>query len=341
MKKLVNYVLALTITVVTVFGTVPQNSVSAAIKDYSSELIPVEDSIIGDIDELYAERNQLAVDFDKNAAKIAEIDKKLEKLGVEEISYNNLMQKLSWNQLSTYSNIGNADINWNVSSTSTVKWTSTRQDVRYNNKEYQLQIIRGVPKNSSSELADSNLAYSTSDSGFKSGAKNVLEVVVSEALGDLPSIGGAISTAKSFYDAFKGAIAGMTSTTNVGSVKCSYTTSLAVEELYVFVKYKGQEDLGHQLPCYVGNSVSYDTVISVPNGVTVNGEYKAKVNSKEYSGTIKAPFYDNYVSKASRNFWDYMEGKAMHEIYKLSYFQQKMIADNKRIKVPTATLNLS
>lgn len=342
MKRLVNYILTLAIVTTTTVGTVPQNSVSAVAKDFTIELTPIEEiSNINVIDKLYEERNRLAVDFDKNAIKIREIDKELESLGVEEISYSNLMQKLSDNQLSTYSNTGDVDINWNVSSTNTVKWTSTRQEVRYNSKEYELQIIRGVPKGNNSELAGSDLSYSTSDSGFKAGAKNVLQVVASEVLGSLPNVGGAISTAQTFYDAFKGAINGMKTTTTVGSVKCAYTTSLSVEEIYVFVKYKGATDLGNQLLCYVGNSMEYYTTVSVPNGVTVDGTYHAKVNNKNYSGTIKAPYYSNYKSKASENFWDYKQGNAIHENYRMLNFQQKMIAGNKKIKVPSAQLNLS
>lgn len=76
-----------------------------------------------DINELYNERRELALDFSENFEKISEIDTELEKVGIEEISYEELLFKLNMSDTL----IGDAIMPiWDVSSTKAETWTSIR-----------------------------------------------------------------------------------------------------------------------------------------------------------------------------------------------------------------------
>lgn len=344
MKKIMNYVLLLSLLTTTVSTVLPYSNALAANNNSSGGLLPFEKiSVDNEVDELYAKRRRLALEFSKNAEQIAEIDKKLAGLGIVEITYDNLMQKLlgKENQISKFNKSENAEIQWKVSSTKTVKWTSERKNMTYNGKEYQLQIVRGVPKSNNSELSGRVHADSLSNSGFRASAKNVIQLVAPEVLGSLPAVGGTIKTAQTFYDVFHAAISGLQKTTNVGNVECSYTTSLSVEEIYIFVKYRGAADLGNQIPCYIGNSIEYDTTVSTSSGIIINGRHHAKVYDKKYNGTMNAPYYGSCYSRACINFWNYKQKKGLNEDYRIKYFQKKMISDNKKIQVPSSAPQLS
>lgn len=304
-------------------------------------MIPLEEvSTHDEIDKLYEERHQLEIDFDNNAAKIAEIDKKLEKLGVEEISSNTLQQKLSNSQLSTYSNNGTADINYDVQSTKTIKWTSERVEVRYNGKPYQLQIIKGVPKTTNSELMGEYHVDSKTNSGFKAGLKDTLKVEVINAATHIPKVGGKIGLAQTFYDVFKGVCSGLSKTTLVNGTKCSYTTNISVHEVYVLVKYQGSTDSDQKL-CYSGNSAMYATAVAAPDPFIKNGVAQANVMTQKFTGTINAADYNDYKGKAMSNFWNFNNGKVFSPNEMMITIQEQMISGNHKISLPYSRIVIS
>ena len=102
------------------------------------------------VDALFDERGELATDFDKNKERIAQIDAELSNLGVDFLSTSEVTQLLTKQ---------NADKSMNIEqplvalpTVKNVTWTSTRQVTVYRGKEYELQIIRGVPNGDSSPL---------------------------------------------------------------------------------------------------------------------------------------------------------------------------------------------
>lgn len=103
-------------------------------KDYKSMVDETDN-----IDVLFEIRMNLSNDFDKNGELIIYIDEKLEQLGVEEIGYNELVNKLKRKSM-IQSFVA-------LNPSTTVKWTSTRQTTCYRGKMYELQIVRGVPSN--------------------------------------------------------------------------------------------------------------------------------------------------------------------------------------------------
>lgn len=219
------------------------------------------------LEELYQLRNVLVMDFDFYEDEIAEIDRKLEKLGVTEISQSEVEAKLGL--IDEYA----VQPCYDVTSTSDIKWTSKREYYVYRGKSYELQVIRGVPKEGTGRLcsSDGQPKLAKADLGFKAAAKNVSKIIVNSVAGSLPQIGGMINTAQTFYDVFKGVISGLSPTTSLGPIECNYTSSMVANYLYVFVKYSGDIDEGNQILAYCGNWIDYSTTITIPSPIKVNG----------------------------------------------------------------------
>lgn len=254
------------------------------------------------IEELYKLRNSLSADFENFSDAIARIDKQLESLGVEEISQSEVEEKLGLTEHAIQPFIS-------VSSTSDIKWTSTREYYVYRGKSYELQIIRGVPAKGSGQLWSNNLQYKgATSSGFNAASKNVAKVVVNKIAGCLPQVGGMISNGLTFYNAFKGVISGLSPTTSVGAIECAYTSSISSSYLYVFIKYSGDVDTGNQILGYCGNVVTYETSISTPGSIKINGTWLPKIYTTYVSGTITSPYYNEYRNVASNVFWEYKNG---------------------------------
>lgn len=256
------------------------------------------------VEELYQFRNVLVMDYDFYEDEIAEIDRKLEKLGVEEISQSEVEAKLGL--IDEYA----VQPCYDVTSTSDIKWTSKREYYVYRGKSYELQVIRGVPDGQVGRLcsSDAQPKLAKADSGFKAAAKNVSKIIVNSVAGSLPQIGGMINTAQTFYDVFKGVISGLSPTTSLGPIECNYTSSMVANYLYVFVKYSGDIDAGNQILAYCGNWIDYSTTITIPSPIKVNGVWRANVDAVNVRGTITSPYYNWYRDVASNVFWEYKNG---------------------------------
>lgn len=290
---------------------------------------------VQNIDELYELRSLLSVDFDKNLEQIEEIDRQLEALGVEEITQEEVAEKLGVAKDSSIkSRIA-------VSSSSTVKWTSVREQYVYQGKSYELQIIRGVPNESYGESWRVDTQARKTNAGFVAASKNALKVITSKILGQLPKVGGAISTAKTFFDVFNGIISGLSTTSTIEGVDSVYMTSMKGEFLYVFVKYSGDVDAGNQILGYGGSTVQYETSININQPLKINGQWTPNISVAKVTGTITSPYYSSgYRNIASNVFWNYKNGNSsVNGHYELGYVDVDMLGEIKRLEAPYAFPN--
>lgn len=301
------------------------------ISDVSAETIydteeekVVNSHTIKTIDNLYTLRHELAVNFEENQNKIAEIDARLAELGVDELSAEEIAIKM-----------GIVSPRVTVPTSSKDSWTSVRQVTVYNGNRYELQIIRAVPKSSSSTLLGSNLSYDKCSYGFIAGAKNVLKVAASAVIGAVSGDVGTVGI--TFYDAFKGLISGLSSASSVGAVNCSYTTSYSVEQIYVYVKYEGASD-NDQVLCYAGDAVSLATVIAIPTSVEVNGVLKPAVETNKINYKVTSEGYSIYMNYACRGFYNYNLQYNFQYLYSLGNFNLELINSRISINVPFPSL---
>lgn len=126
-----------------------------------------------EINELFALRSQMELDYEANEARINQIDDQLELLGVENISYGEVLDKLGYDAMPLV----------DFESTATTKWTSRRVVVTYNGKQFELQILEGVPVSGSSPLRKnySNVQYEAK--GIIAGVTAVIKLLGVNALG--------------------------------------------------------------------------------------------------------------------------------------------------------------
>lgn len=289
------------------------------------------------IDALYEMRGEYSLDFENNYELIEAIDNRLEELGVEEISYNEVVSKLNNSMVNSNDeaniNTGMARVALNPSTT--VKWTTTRQTTVFNGKTYELQIIRGVPATANSELWSFDAHYIKSKKSATAIAQNVIGITVSSVSGALPVVGGGLTAIQTMYDICKGVVSGMTGQTIVSDISANYSVLTGASYLYVFIKYSGDLDTGNQILGYSGNIVTYSYDVDIPNFSMNGNELHGTINSKTYSGTITAPFYNDYISKASGNFYKYNNGDNNFLVrYDILSFYLENVNDRILIKVP-------
>lgn len=278
------------------------------------------------IDLLYEKRGEYCIDCKNNYKIIEAIDNRLERLGVEEITYREVLAKLEGNK--------NSRVALNPSTS--IKWTSTRQTTVYRGKTYEIQIIRGVGKNAN-ELYNSYVNITKKGGGKKAAAINVIGVVVNKIAGELPYVGDGIGTIQTVYDIYKGIVSGLSTQTVISDISAVYTVSMSAEYLYAFVKYSGDVDAGKQILGYAGNNINFECNITIPMCGVQNGKIYPSINNIKRSGIIKSPYYNSYIDKASANFYSYKSGNSNISVrYEVLSVKLKCIdGSSVLLKVPT------
>ena len=284
------------------------------------------------INELYELRNSLTMNFDVFSEDIALIDKKLESLGVEEISQTEVEMKLG------LINDSSVQPCYDVSSTSDIRWTSTREYYVYRGQSYELQVIRGVPISNNSSLIGRYKHEVNKYSSFEANAKNAFKIIVNSIAGCLPNIGGTIVTLQTFYAIFKDTYSSLTPTTLIDSFDSLYKSMVSANYVYVFVKYSGSADEGNQILAYCGNDLQYETTIILDAPILLeNGSLGANNDTVELNGTITSPYYNGYRDVASNVFWEYKNGNSNKTIYYDTYkFWVEALDDELCLYAPSA-----
>lgn len=244
-------------------------------QESSNTMIITEQSDLEEIEQLFKKRAMLVLDYTKNKKDINQIDKKLQKLGVEFLSGKDVQKKF---KQQAPNGVTSQAI---LPKTKGIQWTSIREITVYRGNEYELQLIRGVPHGNDSPLIQFDHKESKYSKGFKAGCKNVLTIGVKEIAGKVPKIGGSVSKAITFYDLCKGLKDGVTkTTTTIKGVDCTYDTVIGAEYLYIFIKNKGAKDLGNQIVGYAGNYATFETEVNFKSSYTENGKTKPKLGKK-------------------------------------------------------------
>lgn len=310
------------------------------IKENSSNEAKIYECINNEcsIDALYEMRGEYSLDFENNYEVIEAIDNRLEELGVEEISYYEVVSKLNNSMVNSNdeANINTAMARVALNPSTTVKWTSTRQTTVYRGKTYEIQIIRGVPATGvKSELVTTNSTTVSYDKGFKAALRNAFGVIVGEVAGKIPKVGSSISTIKTFYDLYKDVISGLTGQTTINDVETVYYTTLTSNYLYSFKKYSGDADTGNQILGYAGNSTYFECTSVMGKCILYTGEDVGHNIVNTYKDTIISPGYSDYIEISSNNFYNYKNGiNNITTRYNVSSFSLQSVKDKISLKIP-------
>lgn len=315
-------------------------TIGCTIRSYAMEIgtgnmeVVVEDKEKNEeIDRLFSLRCELELEYEQNAVLISEIDRQLAILGVEEMTAVELASKIGFDVMPCVS----------ANSTSTTQWTSRRVVVTYYGKQYELQIVEGVPTSGSSPLRRNYLNVSYEAEGIIAGTTDAIKVIGISALGAVPVIGDTLSLGITAYDAFNAAVSGLSTSSTIDNVDGSATVSLTGHMKFVFVKTYGASDTGNQVLCYVGSEVSYlVTAVSVVD-VMINNKLHTYHNistSREDGSTSQ--YYTSYTVPA-QNYYNYKTNGNSNFIYDyhITYVTLSLFGNSVRFAAPYEYANIS
>ncbi len=245
------------------------------------------------IRELLALRNSLETNYKENEALIARIDLKLERLGAEEVSSAEIMEKL-----------GVASPEYYIPSTTDIKWVSTRLVTTYNGQHYEVQIYDGIPNCSTSRLIDDNGICRYDADGLIAGIAKAIRIVGADgAQGAIEHITNSqklktgltildvILTANDVADEIKQSLSTSTVFKNINGVAL---VSFSTHMQYVFVKPYQTSDQ-QQLLYSVGNITSCHMTTVAALWKEGDSEPVSEHLVREEHSSSQSNYYDDYT----------------------------------------------
>lgn len=322
MKRLISLILIISILYVC---TIPTSAICIS---ENSDLVVIHDKEKNErIDALFAYRAELEIDYDENMEQINKIDLELAKLGVENISGAELLNKLGVDALPAV----------NVTFTSSTSWTSRRIIVSFRSTQYELQIIEGMPidgegENSPLECTSVGVTYEAA--GAAAGAIEAVKVLGAVALGEAPVVGDALTVMMTAYDLLKVGWDSIKTSTVIDDITGSITVTMTTHMKYIFVKSYGSSD-DYQILCYIGNYVNYLYTSVIPYDIPNDGEGSIHITYTSDKDVIHSAYYNDY-SVATNNYYNARNNPTTEMIfmYNVTYLRLWLRGQKIRFSVP-------
>lgn len=305
-----------------------------ALEQVSAEPIIIDHEKQETIRELMDLRGTLCVDVDANKEQILKVDEQLKALGVEDLSAQEMAEKLG---------VPNASTMANPAPKTGVEFKSNRFITVWNGERYEIQEVISYPKaNSSSPLKDSAVLAFESYENRVADQLEFLAVTVQGAYSvysefNPSKVGTVFNGVMTFYDVFSSLIDAIEPTTYISGIDSSATVNFSFYEKYVFIKCEGSADEGNQILAYCGNRMIYAATIVTPNDIMVDGMSYPINGVRSITEDYRAQYYDNYTSRAAQIFWNYRHNGVTNFnekfwVYSISF---EAIGDAKRtISIP-------
>lgn len=274
------------------------------------------------IDELFALRSQLELDFEVNEEQIKAIDKQLAALGVEEISYTELQSILGADAVPQYD--FRPDPN--------TQWSSRRLVTTYNGQHYELQIVEGVPLNENSELYAYHGVFEHEKKDIRAASFEVFRAVGLEIVGDLPFVGPWLVRIITGYDVVKGI---NSTSTVIDNLTGKSEVRITTHAKFIYAKRYQEPDYGNQATCYVGTSVAYKVELNTTATWFVNGvEYHEDEIETTIDEVCVSDYYDDY-SDAVKKYHYYRNNNTDYGCdYRISFIRLAMYEEERIFLVP-------
>lgn len=245
-------------------------------------------------------RAELELDFEANEEAITQIDKELELLGVEEITYPEL------------SEIAEASIEPRITPTAQqyVKHLSERVVAVCNGEQYELQIITSVPTDDDSvlrpsyefrvqteaeQLAD-NVRFCTTLAGglISLYTMNINgETILNETF---TKVKETVETAFSLYDIYSAYSDAVSPITKVEDADNTGLISIGIHERHVFIKSYGAVDQGNQILMCSSNRVHFDAAVIQEEPFFVGDVSQPNIRTISFEGIYYSQFYSGIDS---------------------------------------------
>lgn len=274
------------------------------------------------IDELFAVRSRLELDFEANEEEINSIDMQLAALGVEEISYTELQSILGTDAVPQYE----------IRPDPNTQWSSRRLVTTYNGQHYELQIVEGVPLNENSELYSKKGVYRHKKKDISAGSFEVFRETGLEIVGGIPLIGPWIARLITVMDVLQDINSTSTVIDNLtGETEVRITTHAK----FIYAKRYQEPDYGNQATCYMGTYVTYS--VDMENDATwfVDGVEHHVENVKTIIDEVRvSDDYDDY-SEAVKKYHYYRNDNIDYGYdYRISLITVEIFEEEKTFVVP-------
>lgn len=292
-----------------------------------SDLVIIHDKETNDrIDELFALRNKLTLNLEENSEQIAYIDQQLQVLGVEEITYDEVLDKLGVD----------ASPCLDVRPAEGITWTSRRLITTYYGQHYELQILEGVPNSVPSPLYREDDIVRFEQSGIVAGLINVIKTLGASAMGSIPVVGECLSAGLTLFDLFSELSQSMTNTTTIENVQGSAEIHLTTHMKYILVKPYQTPDYGHQATCYIGSSVAYRVDVDADIKYFENGILNIIEGTETTVDDYVSSKYYNDYSIAAKNYHNYLYNGITQYTYTywVSYVDIEIFGEEHRFSAP-------
>lgn len=278
------------------------------------------------IDDLFALRCELEVNYPENEDMILQIDRQLAELGVEYITQNELYYALGYDVLPA------ADI---VNTDTYAQWTSRRLVSTYRGQHYELQIIEGIPLDENSYLRRTDASPDYRDSQIIAGITEIIVTGGVVALGSTPDPGWNLAvTLLDTTLSIGGVVIDMLHPdTIIEGITGNSTVSLATHMKVVLVKPYGTSD-SQQKWLYTGNYITYTVTSTLPvnSEVDEHGSHADHMTSY-FQHTLQSAYFDDY-SIALQNYTSEQAGVEYTIDHSLIYLELKIFNKNKRFEIP-------
>lgn len=217
-----------------------------AFAESSSSDAAVE-SLFEEMNSVISQYNKGTISISERDERLTEIDDKLERFGVEELSYSEVSAK----------GLDTGELNSSIStqavvpgSTKNTKFYSKRE--KYSSNKYEIQTIRAVPITEKSSLAQSDMVTMNQKADAKAGALNVLKITLTSTSTELT---GKVNVAYTAYDLLKSTYTSITGKTKLGNSKVVYDYDLQTNVCFKYIKKVGQSD-NKQVLCQIATKYS-------------------------------------------------------------------------------------
>lgn len=302
---------------------------TADISADSTDLIMFNPEREHQINELFAHRSKLEVDFEENVDAIQKIDEQLAQLGVEEISHGELLSKMGYDALPA-ANVDTSEVN--------TLWTSRRNVVIFRGQQYEIQIIEGVPKNGESSLRMNYGELGYENPRITAGVTEIIQHLGIAALGGVPVLEftGAVTIMDVVSEITGSAVDNLQPTTVFRFVDKTGLASFSSHMKVIFVKGYGSSD-SYQVLGYVGNFVTYNvgTLFVTDSEMTEHGSTGEIEADLDFERTAYSEHFYDY-SIAVQNYYNYRNNVNAEYIceYTINYIAISIVGEEKNFAVP-------
>ncbi|MFE7062001.1 hypothetical protein ACFVAD_07600 [Sutcliffiella sp. NPDC057660] len=242
-----------------------------------------------EINKLYDERAKLLLNEELSEKELdkalGKIDKKLEKIGVDFLTYEEVEEQFDIEKLagdSEFSTMIAVPVQSNVS------WSTYRSTVYHSTGTYNVQRLVAQPNSKSSNLKSSGFRYISSTYNWKAGSMNALKTVASSVAGEIPGA----SLALTVYDTVSGFASGISRETTVTDAEISYTWSQATTAVFSYVRRDSQSDSYQELT-YISTKVAASIGYQYPTLVYSGGSVSPNVVQGKRNLNLVPPGYDS------------------------------------------------